>query len=172
MLYRMMQPSVKVPPFHNKFSSFIFYFVSKKPFHFIILAILNSIETCQSAVYALILGSMLGKMSNPNLIKQGFTNDWLVFPLLYFSYGMFISICELSRGILRSRLMPWLVNEIRTYYFSYTINHSCLYFSQNLTGNLISRTVYIVDNSISVVELLFDDFIPSSVFILVSLGIF
>lgn len=166
-----MQTNILIPSFHRDVFSFIFHFVKKKPLSFLVLTILNGIDYCQSAFYGMLFGKIIEKMSN---FRGGVEaiSEWYPFILAYLGFGSFICICEGIRGTLKSNLWPWLVDQIRTYYFIYTINHSYLYFSQNMPGELIARTVYIVDNSLSIVELVVDEFIPSLIFVLVATAVF
>ena len=171
MIYKTMQTNAPIPNFHKSVFSFIFYFLRKKPLQFLTIVFLNSIEVSQSAFYSIIFGKIIEKMSTFVGNMRNFS-EWRIFIIAYISIAIFLSVCQGIKGYMKSKIFPWLVDEIRTYYFIYSINHSYLYFLQHMSGELITRTVYVVDNSISIVEIVFDELIPSFLFSLVTIFIF
>lgn len=142
--------------------SFWMFFIGHKPIQILSVIILNSFVVCGSLFYSITFASIVAGIESAALYS---VYDLMTDAALYVCLAMLISICNwMSRTIL-SRLSPWYVQVIRSYYFDYIIDYG--YGYNNTKAISISRIIDIVDNSQNFLESMIRTILPTSIFAIV-----
>lgn len=140
---------------------FWYYFFHQKSLHFLTVVALNTFFACRGLFISLGFGAILKNIGRISINQCNLINDTMVLAVLYFLTALIASFMESVSDIIMSRLMPWLTQSIRSYYFDHICNGGYRY-KNGVMG--INKMIDLVGGSINCIESLMKHLIPVLVF--------
>ncbi len=152
--------------------SFIWYFVKKQKFYFIVIQILALAWSVDNTIWPFILRLLIDKITafTP---EQG--NIWYhLMPLLTFWVVTWLAIEVAYRiyGFMMARIFPRFESHIRMSMFEYVQDHSYDYFANHFAGNISNRISDMTQSATRIMQLIMTLFIPALLALIIASIVF
>ena len=164
--------SSTVPEFHYSLSTFMWHFIRPKLWQFGFYLIGSVIMTQSTAIISIAFGNILDRLAPAAAARQPFGWSAGMPELLgYLGLGLVLGGLYIVSCLYSARLIPYFAASVRGYFFNYILGHSYYYFSQSLSGDIVTKINSITSGCIKILQYFISDLIPAVIFVISAMTI-
>lgn len=154
------------------FSKFIWHFIKRQKVSFIIMQFLLLAWAIKNTAWPYLFKLFIDKTTTHPPIKDNIWSDFAPILLSWVAFWLLIEIMNRGHGIVSSKLYPKLEADMRMLLFSSISNRPHSFFVTHLAGSISNNINDIISSATNIITILTTTFIPVSLAIIVSFGIF